>query len=446
MVRTLSRSGVDADRSISAAARALVARDGRFCLAVSGGVDSMVMLHAMAHAVMDRERLVVATFDHATGPVAAQAVRRVREYCRALGVPVRAGRASHRGASHAEWRTARWRFLREVAQASTATIVTAHTEDDQLETVVLRILRGAGARGLAGLAATSAVARPLLGTSRAAVEAYARRHDVPFLDDPANADVRFARNAVRHQLLPVLANVRPGFRRDMLHLGQRSAELRREVETFVAREMRVESDEAGLRVAVTQLAAYDSASLRLLWPALLAPLGLALDWRGIERLTAFTSHDRVGAVVQISGGFEVIREREYFLARRAATVDRARPPVRLAGLTHLGEWSFRPVRSGALVDLAVHSTWSARLPTDRVVTVRTWRAGDRLTARAAQPPRRVARYLTDARVPMAHRAAWPVVLVGDEIVWIPGVRRADVATAWPGRPSRLYVCERSVTA
>ncbi|HET6680548.1 MAG TPA: tRNA lysidine(34) synthetase TilS [Gemmatimonadaceae bacterium] len=444
-MRTPSRSVLDASGAIATACRALLERDGRFCLAVSGGADSMVLLHAMAHAASDRSRLMVATFDHATGPVAADAVRRVRRFCRALGVAVHAGRAARPGASHAEWRAARWRFLREVARTTSATIVTAHTEDDQVETVVLRILRGAGARGLAGLAAPSSVARPLLGVSRATVEAYARHHDVPFIDDPANADLRFTRNAVRHRLLPLLAGERPEFRREMILLGERAAELRRDVENFVAREMQTEVDDTGLRVAATPLAAYDSASLRLLWPALLAPLGVALDWRGIERLTAFASRCRVGAVVQLSGGFEVIRERECFLARRAAEGP-APSPVRLTGLTRLGEWSFRPVRAGGEEGPAAHTQWRARLPTDRPITVRTWRAGDRFAARAAQAPRRVARYLTEARVPMAHRAAWPVVLVGDEIVWIPGVRRADVATAWPGRPTRLYVCERTVPA
>jgi tRNA(Ile)-lysidine synthase len=406
----------------------------------------MVLLHAMAHAGTDRSRLVVATFDHATGPTAAEAVRRVRRFCRTLGVPVHAGRAARRGTSHAEWRAARWQFLREAARKASATIVTAHTEDDQVETVVLRILRGAGARGLAGLAAPSSVARPLLGVARATVDAYARHHGVPFIDDPANADLRFARNVIRHRVLPLLAEHRREFRGEMLRLGERAAELRRDVENFVAREMQTEGDETGLRVAATPLAAYDSASLRLLWPALLAPLGVALDWRGIERLTAFTSRCRVGAVVQLSGGFEVIRERECFLARRAAADGPAASPVRLSGQTRLGEWSFRPVRSEGEEDPAAQTAWKARLPTDRAITVRTWRAGDRFAARAAQAPRRVARYLTEARVPMAHRAAWPVVLVGDEIVWIPGVRRADVATAWPGRPTRLYVCERTVPA
>jgi tRNA(Ile)-lysidine synthase len=89
------------------------------------------------------------------------------------------------------------------------------------------------------------------------------------------------------------------------------------------------------------------------------------------------------------------------------------------------------------------NAWHAVLPADVRLSVRPWMAGDRLAPAGAQPRRRVKRYLTEAGVRGQERAGWPVVVSGDEVVWIPGVRRSDAATERSGRPVRHYVCERT---
>src|SRR5215210_2476805 len=125
---------------------------GRVVLAVSGGRDSMVLLDYAARWAR-AAIAAVATFDHATGPAATRAASLVRLRARALGLPVRSARARKAGRSEAALRVARWDFLDHVAAEHGAHVATAHTRDDQLETVVMRILRGTGARGLAGLCA-----------------------------------------------------------------------------------------------------------------------------------------------------------------------------------------------------------------------------------------------------------------------------------------------------
>src|SRR5688572_3059861 len=175
--------------AVRSAADALVAfvRDGerRLVLAVSGGADSMVLLDAVDRAVSDgagsdvRGRISVATFDHGTGVHATAAARLVSAEARGRGFDIRIGNASLTGATEAEWRAARWSFLEESSPPGAA-IATAHTRDDQVETVMMRVMRGAGARGLAGLAPESRltvrgrlVLRPLLSVSRATIRAYA---------------------------------------------------------------------------------------------------------------------------------------------------------------------------------------------------------------------------------------------------------------------------------
>src|SRR6185503_2041605 len=93
--------------------------------------------------------------------------------------------------NEAAWRDARLLFLNDVARATGATVATAHTRDDQIETVLMRVMRDAGARGLAGLFATGEAVRPLIDVTRADVAAYAREHRVTWKNDPTNASKRF---------------------------------------------------------------------------------------------------------------------------------------------------------------------------------------------------------------------------------------------------------------
>ena len=111
--------------------------------------------------------------------------------------------------------------------------------------------------------------------------------------------------------------------------------------------------------------------------------------------------------------------------------------VPLAGEVVLDGWRLRRRRASD-----AESLWSACLPAEAAVTVRPWRAGDRMGAVGRQAARRVKRFLADARIAKHARPGWPVVLVDGEIVWIPGVRRSDAATDRPGRPGVHYLCER----
>lgn len=308
-----------ADTSVRAAIEASLRRIGTGCahgdppgivLAVSGGRDSMVLLHAAMASVPNAVR-AVATFDHATGPHAAEAAALVETAGRALGVPVVRGVADRAGRTEAEWREARWRFLRACArEVDAAAIATAHTRDDQCETVVIRALRGSAARGLAALdAPTPMIVRPLVTVPRAAVVAYAAAMDVGWVDDPSNLDRRHLRIRVRTALLPAVERIAPGTTDRISAHGRAAAEHRSAVEHWVsrlcvtgpgsssesAREPIVnESLRTGVwpsaRVRVSAIARYDAGALALFWPAFAARAGVRLDRRAIARLVAYTPH------------------------------------------------------------------------------------------------------------------------------------------------------------
>ncbi len=414
---------------------------GRIVLAVSGGIDSMVLLDAAASA-MPRDRLVVATFDHGTGEWAATARSFVEARSADLGVACVSGRATTALASEAQLRAARWSFLRDAAARTGSVCATAHTSDDQVETVLMRVLRDAGARGLAALNADSDVLRPLLTISRETVTSYAQERRLQWVDDPSNQSLLYLLNRARHDLLPALRAVRPSIDDELLAASTAAAHWRTEVERFVAEVVRprVAGDSRALDVSLSSVGRYSTSELSVLWPAIVARVGLAMDRRGVARLSEFTRSGRVGARIQLSGGWEVVRSRGDLELRRIAPPEATVADLLLSNSTRVGEWCFRRVE-GEVDD----SLWVAWLPADGTLVARRWLPGDAISVRrrgAGDGTRRkVKRLLTEAGVTGHKRPGWPVVLAGDKIVWIPGIGRSAAASNRLGRAGLPFVCE-----
>jgi len=416
--------------------------DGNAVLAVSGGLDSMTLLDVASKARRDRNCAVtVATFDHRSGPYGEAAVAHVANAALAYGLEVVIGRAERPARTEEGWRAARWEFLGSVARRMNSVVLTAHTRDDQVETVLMRAMRGAGARGLAGLYAPSVVRRPLLGATRAELRAYALTSHLAWLDDPTNQSRRHLRNRVRHDLLPALRAVRPTIEAELLAISEEAAAWRAElasmVEESVNFRLRREWPSAALDVDAEDLQQYTADSLRIVWPELASRIALVLDGRGARRAAEFTKSERVGARVQLSGGWELHRSRERLELRRISPRDAANELTRLTAPMIWDRWSFE---KGARADRDV---WRGTFSADQPLWIRPWRPGDRLIVRHGERliARKVKYFLSDAAISGHIRGKWPVVLAGDEIVWIPGVRRSDAATARSGGPVVTYVCD-----
>jgi tRNA(Ile)-lysidine synthase len=425
----------------------------RVVLAISGGLDSMVLLDAAAAAVA-RERLTIATFDHRTGAAATAACELVQRRAASLGITCIAGRASGALVSEAQFREARWSFLRDAAEGAGAVVCTAHTADDQIETVLMRVLRDAGARGLAGLYASGPVLRPLVRLRRRDLARYARAQGLTWVEDPSNDSMRYLRNRVRHELLPALRRANPSIDEVLLATARKAARWRADVEAYVAESIetriveRLTSNQepatrnqqpapsGALNVLAASLAGYNPSTLAVLWPAIVARVGVTLDRRGTARLSDFTVTARVGSRIQLSGGWQIVRSRDAFQLRASAHRYAGQELLSASDTVRWGSWSFHP---GAIGDGS--DCWSAWLPADRPLWVRSWQPGDAMSVRFGQPPRKVKRFLSDAGVTGHDREGWPVVLAGDQIVWIPGIRRGEAATARSGRPGLAFACE-----
>jgi tRNA(Ile)-lysidine synthase len=300
----------------------------RSVLAVSGGVDSMVLLHA-AIATRAAGSIVVATFDHASGPHSAAAVDLVQRVSMSAGVPVVIGQGvAIERPSEAAWREVRLAFLRAVTEEHRAVLCMAHTRDDQVETVLFRELRGAGPRGLAGLAANSPTVRPLLGATRREVVDYAEQTGVEWVDDPTNLDRAFTRNRLRLDIIPALCAVRPTLGDELVEIGERAARWRADLDAAIDAWIDFEAyrdDRSGVRfldVSRESLQRFSDDTLGVVWPALLARVGIAADWRGTRRLVAFTNRGTTGQAIQLSGGWTVFRRRHGFEVRRDRPTER----------------------------------------------------------------------------------------------------------------------------
>jgi tRNA(Ile)-lysidine synthase len=174
---------------------------GTYVVAVSGGVDSMVLLDVLAGR--PGLQLIVAHFDHGIREDSGkdrELVRTVAEKHR-LQFVFDMGRLGP-GASEDTARTARYAFLRKVREATAAdAILTAHHEDDVVETAIINLLRGTNRRGLSSLQAYSDVERPLLKYTKQDILTYAREHNLEWREDSTNRDTRYLRNYVRHNIL-----------------------------------------------------------------------------------------------------------------------------------------------------------------------------------------------------------------------------------------------------
>jgi tRNA(Ile)-lysidine synthase len=213
----LDRLATDVDAGASTLG---LADDIAVVLAVSGGADSMALLHGAARLVETDARrwmLTVAHLDHGLRPDSADDAAFVTDAAAALALPVEVRRtdvaalARDKGQSIEEAaREARYRFLDEMAPPG-ALIATAHTADDAAETVLINLLRGSGLAGVAGIPARRGpIVRPLLGARRATLRALLDAAGIVWRDDPSNEDRAFLRNRVRHELLPLLEELRPG--------------------------------------------------------------------------------------------------------------------------------------------------------------------------------------------------------------------------------------------
>ncbi len=428
------------------ARRRLFAGGGTAVVAVSGGPDSVALLD-LVHSLAPELglTLVVGHADHGIQADSSSVGQAVAALARRYGLPFELGEL-HLGpdATETAARRARYAWLADVQRRRAARyLVTAHHRDDQVETILLRLLRGSGPAGLAGMPARArgGLVRPLLAFTHHDLVEHVAARALPVHHDPANRDPRHLRSWVRTVLLPLVsARLGAGARDDLARAG-RAAALERRAWDRVLRhlpDLELRLDEHGFDVARGALAGYDNALAVAVLRAAARRAGLVLGPRRARQLVRLAR--RPSGRRQALGGewvaevaFDRIRVRHGTREGREGgevvevVVDDERGRARFGEFRV--EWSAEPAPER--LARGDWTTWIA----GGAWEVRGLRPGDALVPLGGVGHRPVRRLLMDARVSRSDRAQYPIVARGETILWVPGICRSAADLPRPGTPA-----------
>ena len=378
----------------------------RVVVAVSGGPDSLALLSILREILPALPlHLIVAHFDHGWRTDSAADRDFVASISTRWGYEFHTAPASA-DTAHTEQaaRTARYAFLRQTAAATDSTaIALGHTQDDQVETLLLHLLRGSGSRGLGAMRRRDGdLARPLLDTPRRDIEAYlARLHLVP-RRDPTNDDPRFTRNRLRQQLLPAVDTFDPAAR----ELLARTADILGEEDRYLEQQVAALPDDI----------AHDREAFAKLPPA-------------IQR--------RVVRQLVPDGGFlevEAMRRAEPPSPTRVNQEPHTMPASQFVHVA-VTTCTCDPASFKARDQVGHLDADRVRLP----LTVASRKPGDRMRPLGLSQPKRLQDILVDAHVPRHLRDNLPVVSDLEEIVWIPGVTVAESKRVTLGTRRQMHL-------
>ena len=431
----------------------------RVLAAASGGSDSMALVHILRELAVAGEVQFAGLvhFNHQLRSASDADERFVANAARSLGVPLFAGRDDVRSRARRERRSiedagraARYEYFEQARIESGADLVAlGHTRDDQAETFLLRLLRGAGPRGLASMHPKHrTVVRPLLSCRRAELRAWLADRGVAFVDDETNADVEIPRNRVRVELLPLLAaRFNPG----IVNVLADEADLARdawawmdaEATALAARVLRrcaTSTPEPSCQIDASELAAAPLALQRaVLWHVMSDLAGSrSIDFQHVEaarRLlssSGFLSVDAPGQRVERIGGSVVLTGRRADAVGRpaAATLNTFRYSLSIPGEVALPEFrcvvSAQPLAAGlcATVRIGPAGRYAALVRGDlcgKSLAVRNRRPGDRFRPVGLTGRKKLQDYFVDRKVARRDRDAVPIVVdAHDRIVWVVG--------------------------
>ena len=411
----------------------------RVVVALSGGLDSVVLLHLLRFGTA---RVISAThFDHAMRPGSGADAQWVAGLCRAWDVPLAAARAEDPPRSEAAARELRYAFLHAAAERFAAeTLVTAHHADDQAETVLFRLARGTGLAGLAGIPERRGIiARPLLAFTRAELATYAMSAGITWRDDPTNKSLRYVRNRIRHRVIPELERAQPGATRRIARIAQSAAAAEmawRGIVAAAVQDVVEHADGDAFLLARERLLAYDPHVRARVIRHLLDRLGSRPDRAGTRSAVAFISSGMSGGGVELPGDVRLEREFDRLWLRRVGLEPQV-PDVALgivdaqpgAGVFVAGGRKYAACWAPAgQVARAGHAARfdpsSLRFP----LVLRGWRPGDRI--RLAYGSKKLKQLFQERRIGRRGRASVPVLIDRDGLVlWAVGVARSVAAPA-----------------
>ena len=439
----------------------MLPRGGAVLCAVSGGADSMCLLHLLsALAEEGGFRVEAAHYHHGMRGAAADAdAAFVADWCRARDIPCAVergdvyGEAARLGLGVEETgRRLRYDFLRRTARArGCGRIATAHNADDNLETLLLRLARGAGLHGLAGIPPRRGeIVRPLLTTSRADIVAYLEEHHVPHVEDATNADEYYARNRIRRQVVPVLRQLNPrltesaaetmGYlRADNDYLNAQAAAACRNAR-WAEDDLVIEARHiAGLPAAIAPRA------VRRLLEMMGDGGAVNCSAAHLKAVVNLARGEDPSAVVFLPGGRLAQRVyRELLLTtRRAPPPPFAPVPLSLEGETRAGDWRVLCRPETCPPEGAPGTLYLARETLEPPLVLRPRQTGDEISLPRRGGAKSLKKLFIDEKVPRRERERIPVLADGRGVAAVAGFGADRSRLARPGQDALALRFEKN---
>ncbi len=464
---TVSPSSQD---TLADAVRGLgIPRGARLLLAVSGGPDSVALLHVVTRLAPDQEwSLRIGHINHRLRHEDSDADERfVRHLAEKYGVAIDVERVDvaelarrTRQSIEAAARDARYRALSNwLRRWPGDVILTGHTLDDQAETVLLRLFRGAGTVGLGGMPSDGTILRPFLPVDRAAIHRALDEWGLAFREDASNRDPRFRRNALRLTVMPAVLALAPSAPR----LIARAAEhLRLDADYILAEARRAiasmdpRTEAGGISASRTTWQVLHPALRRHTLRILVGEVVGSLD--DVETRHIIDLENALLRGASITGRLphdlqmHCLGMRFVIAAGETPQEPPSPAPLQIPGTAPFGSWDISATEiaghdTAAARILAVRGPWHALLDAKAVgagLTVRTRRPGDRIQPAGMHGSRKLQDILVDRKIAVRDRDRLPLVTCGEDIVWIPGtvIDRRYAATSATERLLHLSVKPR----
>ena len=423
----------------------------------SGGIDSMTLLHLFS--IISDEwnlKLAVAHLNHGLrGEEADEDEAFVRQRAGELDIPFFAKRVDLKGLAEVKGqnrqeagREERYRFFGEVAsKIGGGRIALGHNADDQAETVIMRIVRGAGLKGLGGIPPVRGnIIRPLIDVTRGEISAYAEAERVEYREDPSNGDKKYLRNRVRHEVLPLLERLNPNASAELCTLSGFAREtngfLEEEAEKAFAGAALPPWDGGAVRLDLAKTKGLPSILKRkVIFLSLETLLGSASGFYAshIIGVEALLEKGRSGSALHLPKGVRVTLEygKVLFSTEGGEAPSLYRYELKLPGETVIPEAGMTLKAVKMVAPGEEETVGDDRLLLDfskikQPLAVRNFREGDRIRLPGMSGRKKLKDLFIDEKVPRATRRAIPLLLSGDEILWIVGVRKSKLFLAESG--------------
>jgi tRNA(Ile)-lysidine synthase len=409
-------------------------------LAVSGGIDSMVMLHVFRQLSKHSDiKIVVVHVNHQLrGRESDEDEEFVIEKCTKLGIPVFIERVNvvkyaheHRFSNQAAARILRYESFERIRQQTNADIVaTAHHSDDNAETVLLNIMRGTGIHGLAGIPIkrnTGSIIRPFLFATRNEIETYAEKNNIEYRNDSSNKSLKYQRNLLRHSIFPILVKRNPHIVRTLNMIAGTMREVSDKLHTLTDKALLslVRKDaQDRLMLDVKKLERepeflWNEIFIELLHRTHIEPTEKKVD--ALNRLCKLPT----GRIIELSGEISACRDRGYLVFKRT---NEKMPDIRNVEFGRIYKYQGHrfsignpePVPAVFSDTREVEYIDAERL--GRQLVLRPWRAGDWFIPIGMKAKKKLSDFFTDQKVPRFKKMSIPVLESDGTIVWICGKR------------------------